>query len=188
MRKGSYSYGLEGLLTDRLTRGSCAAPGTRCFASPGGRVADFITIDTGVHCEMSNCRSTICGYKTLGRFGGISTIHWNIETPYPLGNFACFCRLLIYFKINFFETNPSKQPTFWNSLDLDRVKRFVVPDLGPNCLKKLHFTYLVFCMLFCRLMIFSKLNFQKHISGIQSTKSLFPSSNNCRLACLRVWK
>ena len=53
-----------------------------------------------------------------------------------LGNFHAFIRLLIFFKIFFF------QKFFWEyfqsvSLDSDQGQRFVGPDQGPSCLKKL---------------------------------------------------
>ena len=43
-----------------------------------------------------------------------------------------FCYLLIFFKINFFEISSES-----NSLDPDQARRFVGPDLGPNCLQRL---------------------------------------------------
>ena len=54
-----------------------------------------------------------------------------------LGNFSRCCRLLIFFKINFFKN------LFWNTirvsnnLDPDQDRKNVGPDLGPNCLQRL---------------------------------------------------
>ena len=51
-----------------------------------------------------------------------------------LGNYACFfCRLLIFFKINFFKTSFRNTIKVSNSL----IQKKIVPDLGPNCLQKL---------------------------------------------------
>ena len=55
-----------------------------------------------------------------------------------LGNFACFCRLLIFFSKSFI----SSKFSFKNNIS---VKQFVPrsgptfsrPDLGPNCLQRL---------------------------------------------------
>ena len=60
-----------------------------------------------------------------------------------LGNFACFFVVsgffffffflnLLFLKKYFRNTNRVS-----NSLDPDQVQRFVVPDLGPNCLQRL---------------------------------------------------
>ena len=53
-----------------------------------------------------------------------------------------FCHLLIFYKINFFKKIIARIPSsVSNSLDPDQDQmsgsRFVVPDLGPNCLQKL---------------------------------------------------
>ena len=42
----------------------------------------------------------------------------------------CYLLLLFFFKINFSS----------DSMDLDQVHHFVVPDLGPNCLQRLLLT------------------------------------------------
>ena len=47
-----------------------------------------------------------------------------------LGNIGAFCRLMISFKINFFET-------VLKSLDPDQARCIVGPDLDPNCLQTL---------------------------------------------------
>ena len=47
------------------------------------------------------------------------------------------CRLLILFKINFFDTKKSRIPSVSNSLDSDRSDVFIGPGLGPNCLRRL---------------------------------------------------
>ena len=47
-----------------------------------------------------------------------------------------FCRLLIFFKINFFE-KLFQEYHVSNSLDPDQARHFVGPDLRPNCLQKL---------------------------------------------------
>ena len=55
-----------------------------------------------------------------------------------LGNILhAFCRLLLYFKINFFRKIISGIPTIRvsNSSDPDQARRFVGPDLDPNCLQ-----------------------------------------------------
>ena len=54
-----------------------------------------------------------------------------------------FCRLLIFFSksifLDFFWKKKSVRNTIRvsNSLDPDQARRFVGPDLGPNCLQKL---------------------------------------------------
>ena len=48
-----------------------------------------------------------------------------------------FCRLLIFFKINYFQIIPSVIPSMSNSLDPDQAGHFVRPDLAPNCLQRL---------------------------------------------------
>ena len=52
--------------------------------------------------------------------------------------FACmlFCRLLIFFKINFFEKKIRNTIRVSNSLDPDQARHFVGPDLGLNCLQR----------------------------------------------------
>ena len=54
-----------------------------------------------------------------------------------LGNFSCFF-LLIFFKINFFENSFRNTARVLISLDTDQTRHFVGPDLGPNCLQRLH--------------------------------------------------
>ena len=50
-----------------------------------------------------------------------------------LGNFACF-----FFKVKFFEKKYFRNTIrVSHGLDPDQVRRFVGPDLGPNCLQKL---------------------------------------------------
>ena len=52
-----------------------------------------------------------------------------------LGNFACFLSSADFvFKINFFENSFRNTTRVSNSLDPDEARRFVGPDLGPNCL------------------------------------------------------
>ena len=53
--------------------------------------------------------------------------------------FHAFCRLLISFKINFFEKffQEYYQFVMSNGLDPDHATHFAGPDLGPNCLKRL---------------------------------------------------
>ena len=59
-------------------------------------------------------------------------------TLWMLGNFSCFfCHLLTFFKNNFFQKNLSGKLSVSNHLDPDRDRRFVVPDLGPNYLRRL---------------------------------------------------
>ena len=48
-----------------------------------------------------------------------------------------FCRLLIFFKINFLKNSFRNIFRMSNSLDPDQARRFVGPDLGQNCLPKL---------------------------------------------------
>ena len=50
-----------------------------------------------------------------------------------LGNFACFCCLLIFFKINFFDSGILLVS---NSLDPDQARYFVGPGVGPNSVCK----------------------------------------------------
>ena len=51
--------------------------------------------------------------------------------------FMLFCRLLIFFKINFFINSLRNTIRVSNSLDPDQARHFVGPDLGPNCLQRL---------------------------------------------------
>ena len=53
-----------------------------------------------------------------------------------MGNFACVCRLPIFFKI-YFSNNSFQHAIRLNSLDPDQARRFVGPDLGPNRFQKL---------------------------------------------------
>ena len=52
-----------------------------------------------------------------------------------LGNFSC--RLLIFSKLNFCKNSFRNTIRMSNSLDPDQARRFVGPDLGPNCLPSL---------------------------------------------------
>ena len=56
-----------------------------------------------------------------------------------LDNSACFCRLMIFLKINFFKKNISVRNTTGvsNSLDPDQVRPVVEPNLGPERLQRL---------------------------------------------------
>ena len=57
--------------------------------------------------------------------------------------FACweilnaFCRLLIFFKINFLKNSFRNIIRVSNTLDPDQARQNVGPDLGPNCLQRL---------------------------------------------------
>ena len=56
----------------------------------------------------------------------------------PTGKFfMLFCRLLIFFKINFLKNSFRNIIRMSNSLDPDQARRFVGPDLGQNCLPRL---------------------------------------------------
>ena len=48
-----------------------------------------------------------------------------------------FCRLLSFFKMNFFKKSFRDAIRVSNGLDLDQDRRSVGPDLGPNCLQML---------------------------------------------------
>ena len=49
-----------------------------------------------------------------------------------------FCRLLIFFKINFFRKILSGIPSECQTVfDPDQARHFVGSDLGPNCLQRL---------------------------------------------------
>ena len=48
-----------------------------------------------------------------------------------------FCRLLNSSKINFLKNSFRNTIRVSISLDPDQARRFVGPDLGPNCLQKL---------------------------------------------------
>ena len=55
-----------------------------------------------------------------------------------LGNFSCFCRLLIFFKKQLFEKKSFRNTIgMSNSLDPDKARQFVGPDLGSNRLPRL---------------------------------------------------
>ena len=56
-----------------------------------------------------------------------------------LGNFACFCRLLIFFFQNhlFLQNLVSRITSVSNNLYPDQDRLLVGPDLGPNCLQRL---------------------------------------------------
>ena len=51
--------------------------------------------------------------------------------------FACFCCLLIFSKSISSKISFGNTIRVSNSLDPDQARRFVGPDLGPNCLQKL---------------------------------------------------
>ena len=52
--------------------------------------------------------------------------------------FACsYCRLLVFFKINFFLNSFRSTIRVSNSLDSTQAWHFLVPDLGPICLQRL---------------------------------------------------
>ena len=51
--------------------------------------------------------------------------------------FPAFFTSADFFKINFFEKFFRNTITVSNSLDSDTARRFIGPDLGPNCLQKL---------------------------------------------------
>ena len=50
---------------------------------------------------------------------------------------TCFCLLLIFSKIHFLKKIFNKTIRDPNSLDPDQARRFVGPDLGPNCLQRI---------------------------------------------------
>ena len=54
-----------------------------------------------------------------------------------LANFACFCRLLFFFKINFLKKSLRNTISVWNGLDPDQAGRSVRSDLGQSCLQGL---------------------------------------------------
>ena len=56
-----------------------------------------------------------------------------------LCNISCFCcrQLTLFFKINVFKNYFRNTIRVSNGLDPDLDRRFVGPDLGPNCLQKL---------------------------------------------------
>ena len=65
----------------------------------------------------------------------------NVSSTLHAGNFACFfrlfCRLLKFFKMIFLKNSFRNTTRMSNSLDPDQARRFVGPDLGPNCLQRL---------------------------------------------------
>ena len=57
---------------------------------------------------------------------------------FPPGKFSLlFCRMLVFFIINFFEKILSGIGSESNSLDPGQARHSVKPDLGANCLQKL---------------------------------------------------
>ena len=54
-----------------------------------------------------------------------------------LGNFTCFCRLLIFLKINFLKKSFRNAIKVSGSLDPDQARHFVGPGQGPNRLQRL---------------------------------------------------
>ena len=52
-----------------------------------------------------------------------------------------FCRLLIFFKINFLKNSFRNAIRVSNTLDPDQAQRFVGPDLDPNCLQRFSADY-----------------------------------------------
>ena len=54
-----------------------------------------------------------------------------------LGKIACFCHLLIFFKINFFKKKIRNTIIESNALDPDQVRHFVGLDLDPSHLQRL---------------------------------------------------
>ena len=71
----------------------------------------------------------------------ITICHWvvGIFNSLPTGNIhMLFCRLLIFFKYNYFEKKKVRNTIrVSNSLDPDQARCYVGPDLNPNCLQKL---------------------------------------------------
>ena len=47
----------------------------------------------------------------------------------------CFCRLLNFIRISFFENSCRKTIRVYNNLDPYLARHFVMPDLGPHCLQ-----------------------------------------------------
>ena len=59
-------------------------------------------------------------------------------TPCLLGNFQAFLPSADFFQIQLFRKILSENTIrVSNSLDPDQARRFVGPDLGPNCLQRL---------------------------------------------------
>ena len=55
-----------------------------------------------------------------------------------LGNFACFFVVCLFFsKLTFSKNSFRNTIRMSNSLDPDRARHFVGPDLGPNCLQRI---------------------------------------------------
>ena len=52
-----------------------------------------------------------------------------------------FCRLLIFFKVNYFSNSFENATRVSISLDPDQARQFVGPDLDPNCLQSLPADY-----------------------------------------------
>ena len=63
-----------------------------------------------------------------------------LDNSLPPGKFlSLFCRLLIFFSKSTFSKKKSFMNTIRvsNSVDPDQARRFVGPDLGPNCLQNI---------------------------------------------------
>ena len=94
----------------------------------------FVRIDLGPNCLQRLSADHVC----LLLFKGLLTICM-------LGNLACFFVICggFFFFFFFFKLTFSKGKSFRNtirvsnSLDPDQARRFVRPDLGPNCLQRL---------------------------------------------------
>ena len=60
-------------------------------------------------------------------------------TLYILSNFACFFAVCFFFLNQLFQKKKKKKKAFSNTIrvsnrsDPDQARRFVGPDLGPNC-------------------------------------------------------
>ena len=54
-----------------------------------------------------------------------------------LGNFSCFCCLLIFFQNLLLKKSFRNTIRVTNGLDPDQDRPYVGPDLGPNCLQSL---------------------------------------------------
>ena len=65
--------------------------------------------------------------------------HISFLTLCMLGNVSCFCLSSadLFSKLTFSKTSIRSTMTVSNGLDTDQDRRFVGPDLGPNCLQRL---------------------------------------------------
>ena len=90
-----------------------------------------------ISCELSDVKPLFPEHEYVTKFFSCCAVLIAVLTLCLLGNFACFL-----FSAELFQKNISVIPEYIrvsNSLDPDQDRHVVGPDLGPNCLQRLHY-------------------------------------------------